>query len=106
MANKRYKDAESVIRKAAKMNGKDYKMVIEKAAERERELQSMLLKNKPEVTKRLDDDGNFVDNPDVVQESAKLEKASTNVKAEKYNVLTIFRHKIILKNSCVMWYAW
>lgn len=108
MVNKRYKEAEHVIRKAAKINGKDYETVIKKAAEKKIELQSMV-DQKPEVTKRLDDDCNFVDNPDVVQESAKLNQTSINVEVEnveKYNVLTIFKHKILFKFSCILWYAW
>ncbi|XP_069138043.1 organic anion transporter 3-like [Argopecten irradians] len=121
LANGRIKQAERIIRKAAKMNGKDYDEVIKVAkskSTKEKEIEVVvpgdcdndkttmeisrhengakyaLIENHSETTKDCEDI------------SYEKEQPSTPAVIKRYNVVTIFRHKVIFLNSMILWYTW
>ncbi|XP_069138045.1 solute carrier family 22 member 6-B-like [Argopecten irradians] len=101
LANGKKKRAERIIRMAAKMNGKDYESVIKAASAKAREMETFLKSN----------DNGTVDSSTSKEESMvdgykEGKDVLGKTKPEKYNTLTIFRHKRILLNSLIIWYTW
>ncbi|XP_069136847.1 organic cation transporter protein-like [Argopecten irradians] len=94
LANGKTKQAEKIIRKAAKMNGKNFNDVIQAAT-----IQTSVNQNGAE--KKL---STIAGNKDNV--SKDKEQVVAPVPIKRYNVITIFRHKIILINSLILWFTW
>ncbi|XP_069138044.1 solute carrier family 22 member 21-like [Argopecten irradians] len=101
LANGKKKRAERIIRMAAKMNGKDYESVIAAASTKAQEMKTFLKSN----------DNGTGDSPtskeeNMVDSNNEGKDVLGETTPEKYNALTIFKHKRILFNSLILWYAW
>lgn len=118
LANGKTKEAERIIRKAAKMNGKNFDKVIEEAASKARELTKFIPQNNkasspmetnggttalPNGTEKS---GNTVSTDIIYTNDEQKEDITMTTASQRYNVTTIFRHKRILLNSLIVWYLW
>ncbi|XP_033749213.1 solute carrier family 22 member 15-like [Pecten maximus] len=98
----RRKKLRKIIRMAARMNGKDFDSVISAASVKAREMETFLTKsngNPPAETASTPETS-------MVENSKDGTKVQGDKKPEKYNALTIFKHKRILLNSLIIWYTW
>ncbi|KAK3106458.1 hypothetical protein FSP39_020435 [Pinctada imbricata] len=99
LINNKIKEAERIVRKAAKMNGLNYDDVIKKVEERKKEknkimLEEMVVYN--ELTREEDRKN------DIIMELETKE----DYQVQHYNATHIFREKRIFLNSLVVWIAW
>lgn len=117
LANGKTKEAERIIRKAAKMNGKDFDKVIQAASKKAKELQMTAVVPKhdvpgDEILPMIPIEGLGING--VPSENREYPVSPTGdhgiqaseKKPEQYNTLTIFKHKRILLNSLIIWYTW
>ncbi|XP_021368677.1 organic cation transporter protein-like [Mizuhopecten yessoensis] len=102
LANGKKERAEKIIRMAARMNGKDFDSVINAASTKANEMEAFLAKpasippEENSLTAEMDIQNNSNDDKIIHNDR----------KPEKYNALTIFKHKRILFNSLILWYTW
>ncbi|XP_060085901.1 organic cation transporter protein-like [Ylistrum balloti] len=122
LANGKQKDAERVVRKAAKLNGKNFDDVIKAATVKSPKEMTALIPGENHVSHDKKNDIPILLNgaePDVIKEvgigtglnedveiSHGGERADFAAPIKRYNVITIFRHKVILFNSLILWYTW
>ncbi|XP_021368562.1 solute carrier family 22 member 8-like [Mizuhopecten yessoensis] len=122
LANGKIKQAERNIRKAAKMNGKDFDEVIKAATIRDsKEMEVLVPVNNTLPSKKEDDiytnqngaehigtnDSSKEDDiTDDVELNHREKPTGVTATVKRYNITTIFRHKIILFNSLILWYMW
>ncbi|XP_061192875.1 organic cation transporter protein-like [Saccostrea echinata] len=94
MANGHLEEAEKVVRKAAKMNKKDFDKVISEAKAKTIELEN-LNGGKKEIEKVSTD-------PEVLIETYN----PRNTEVKKYGMFAILKDRVVLINSGIIWLTW
>ena len=94
LINNRVKEAERVVRKAAKMNKVSYDEVMKKLEQIKKEKRSVL--NTPEITLKV-----IKEDMEIVQTDS-----VTVSKVVKYNATYLFREGRLFVNSLILWFSW
>ncbi|XP_021368680.1 organic cation transporter protein-like [Mizuhopecten yessoensis] len=102
LANGKKERAEKIIRMAARMNGKDFDSVIKAASTKANEMEAFLAK----PASIPPEENSLTAEMDIINNSNDDKIIHNDRKPEKYNALTIFKHKRILFNSLIIWYTW
>ncbi|XP_033751011.1 solute carrier family 22 member 5-like [Pecten maximus] len=124
LANGRIKHAERIIRKAAKMNGKNFDDVIKAATIQSSKEMEVFVPKKDTLDLSLKKEEDILinkngaeytamkDSSEIANNEVELgfpqgeEQSVVPAPIKRYNVTTIFRHKVILFNSLILWYTW
>ncbi|KAK3097972.1 hypothetical protein FSP39_014956 [Pinctada imbricata] len=103
--NNKLKEAERIVRKAARWNNVKYDDVIKRLEILKEKKKSLATKEtlteKEEITRMIN-----INADDTMPQKACLDMESQTSDVEYLNVTHIFREKIILFNSLILWFAW
>ncbi|XP_060085889.1 organic cation transporter protein-like [Ylistrum balloti] len=118
LANGKMKEAERIIRKAAKLNEKNFNDVIKAATIKNSNETAALVPTETSMSSNEEEILTKLDDAELkgISDSAKETKVTDAVEVGRgredaapikhYNIITIFRHKVILFNSLILWYTW
>jgi hypothetical protein len=109
--NGKTKEAERIVRKAARWNNMKYEDIIEKAARKSSEAEKMLIgetqKNGAIEMDEYNREGNATVETAIVCENDHSEKQQTKEFAvEHYTILTILKTRRLCVNSMILWLSW
>ena len=110
--NGRVKDAERIVRKAARWNKVSYEEVIARASSKTAETKSLLTGESQLVSEtgpRVNSDNQKAEQLEL--NGAFMNKANNVQKdddfaVERYNILTVMKSKRLCVNSMIIWFAW
>lgn len=101
--NGKTKEAEQILRRAAKWNKVNFDDVISTDAVHANSLDTISRELEgTEMSKQHIQEVGHVENSG----SVKSHRDDNGFTVERYSVITIFRNKYILKNSVIMWFTW
>ncbi|XP_022330062.2 organic cation transporter protein-like [Crassostrea virginica] len=112
LMNGRVKDAERIVRKAARWNKVSYEEVIARASSKTAETKSLLTGESQLVSEtgpRVNSDNQKAEQLEL--NGAFMNKANNVQKdddfaVERYNILTVMKSKRLCVNSMIIWFAW
>lgn len=111
--NGRIKEAERIVRKAARWNNVSYEEVIAKASLKAAETKTLLYngadkmaeawRNDQKETGEVMELNGISDTPDTQTDQ---EKESKDFGVERYHIVTILKTRRLCVNSMIIWFSW
>lgn len=111
--NGRIKEAERIVRKAARWNNVSYEEVIAKASLKAAETKTLLYNDADKMAEAWRNDqketgevmelNGISDTPDTQTDQ---EKESKDFGVERYNIVTILKTRRLCVNSMIIWFSW
>lgn len=109
LMNGRVKDAERIVRKAARWNKVCYEEVIARASRKTAETKSLLTGESQFGSETVNSDTQKAENLElngVFKNKANNAQKYDDFAVERYNILTVMKSKRLCVNSMIIWFAW
>lgn len=111
--NGRVKEAERIVRKAARWNNVSYEEVIAKASLKAAETKTLLYNGTDKMADTWGRDqretGEVMELngiPVTPETQTVQEKESKDYSVERYNIITVLRTRRLCVNSMIIWFSW
>lgn len=106
LMNGRIKDAERIVRKAARWNNVSYEEVIARASQKTAESKTLLSNGVEKMTEtRLTEENETGEVKEPTTRFDHVEERK-DFSVERYNIITVLKNRRLFVNSMIIWFSW